>query len=289
MPPVQRPAAPAPPRRREATARQPRDGRWRRIPPLEPRVRAVGRHAGIDARWGRAHRLRAPHARALVSLANEASAGGAGAATGRMRVAAPHAPGTHRRRNRRAAALARRARERRGCARECTHRWPWARIRGWWRRSRWIPSFSPAAAAAGYRPRSSGDDHRVHGPGPPAVGEGRHRHQVAACRGPNAIGTTIEKLRKTRAQAARRRRICRPETDRTVRISQRRIQSISMLRFLSAGESHGQALVITLDGMPAGLDLDIDALNAQLRRRQGGYDRGRPIAIYSDQPELLAS
>ena len=43
-----------------------------------------------------------------------------------------------------------------------------------------------------------------------------------------------------------------------------------MLRFLSAGESHGQALVITVDGMPAGLDLDVDALNAQLRRRQGG-------------------
>jgi chorismate synthase len=43
-----------------------------------------------------------------------------------------------------------------------------------------------------------------------------------------------------------------------------------MLRFLSAGESHGQALVITLDGVPAGFDLDIDALNVQLRRRQGG-------------------
>ena len=45
-----------------------------------------------------------------------------------------------------------------------------------------------------------------------------------------------------------------------------------MLRFLTAGESHGQALVMTLDGMPAGLELDIDLLNAQTRRRQGGYD-----------------
>jgi chorismate synthase len=62
----------------------------------------------------------------------------------------------------------------------------------------------------------------------------------------------------------------------------------SMLRFLSAGESHGQALVITLDGMPAGLDLDIDALNAQLRRRQGGYGRGRRMAIESDRAEVLA-
>ena len=61
-----------------------------------------------------------------------------------------------------------------------------------------------------------------------------------------------------------------------------------MLRFLTAGESHGQALVITLDGMPAGLQLDIDALNAQLRRRQGGYGRGRRMAIESDRAEILA-
>jgi chorismate synthase len=64
--------------------------------------------------------------------------------------------------------------------------------------------------------------------------------------------------------------------------------ALRMLRFLSAGESHGQALVITLDGMPAGLDIDIDALNAQLRRRQGGYGRGRRMAIESDRAEILA-
>jgi chorismate synthase len=61
-----------------------------------------------------------------------------------------------------------------------------------------------------------------------------------------------------------------------------------MLRFLTAGESHGQALVMTLDGMPAGLQLDIDALNAQLRRRQGGYGRGRRMAIESDRAEIVA-
>jgi chorismate synthase len=61
-----------------------------------------------------------------------------------------------------------------------------------------------------------------------------------------------------------------------------------MLRFLTAGESHGQALVMTLDGMPAGLQLDADALNAQLRRRQGGYGRGRRMAIESDRAEILA-
>jgi chorismate synthase len=61
-----------------------------------------------------------------------------------------------------------------------------------------------------------------------------------------------------------------------------------MLRFLTAGESHGQALVITVDGMPAGLALDIDALNAQLRRRQGGYGRGRRMQIETDRAEILA-
>jgi chorismate synthase len=62
----------------------------------------------------------------------------------------------------------------------------------------------------------------------------------------------------------------------------------SMLRFLTAGESHGQALVATLDGMPAGLSLDVDAIDAQLRRRQGGYGRGRRMAIESDHVEILS-
>src|ERR671913_190954 len=61
-----------------------------------------------------------------------------------------------------------------------------------------------------------------------------------------------------------------------------------MLRFLTAGESHGQALVMTIDGMPAGLSIDIDALNAQLRRRQGGYGRGRRMQIESDRAEIVA-
>ena len=55
-----------------------------------------------------------------------------------------------------------------------------------------------------------------------------------------------------------------------------------MLRFLTAGESHGRGLVVILDGMPAGLPLDTDRLTAHLRRRQGGYGRGRRMAIESD-------
>jgi len=61
-----------------------------------------------------------------------------------------------------------------------------------------------------------------------------------------------------------------------------------MLRFLTAGESHGQALVATLDGLPAGLDVRFDQVDAQLRRRQGGYGRGRRMAIESDRAECLS-
>src|SRR2546425_1304151 len=61
-----------------------------------------------------------------------------------------------------------------------------------------------------------------------------------------------------------------------------------MLRFLTAGESHGKALVAILEGVPAGLSIDFDAVPAQLRRRQGGYGRGRRMAIESDRAEALS-
>ena len=61
-----------------------------------------------------------------------------------------------------------------------------------------------------------------------------------------------------------------------------------MLRFLTAGESHGKALVAILEGMPAGLALDFEAVTAQLKRRQGGYGRGRRMAIESDRAEALS-
>ncbi len=61
-----------------------------------------------------------------------------------------------------------------------------------------------------------------------------------------------------------------------------------MLRFLTAGESHGQALVAILDGVPAGLSLDFDLITADLRRRQGGYGRGRRMAIESDTAAILS-
>src|SRR2546423_36529 len=61
-----------------------------------------------------------------------------------------------------------------------------------------------------------------------------------------------------------------------------------MLRFLTAGESHGRALVVILEGLPAGLPIDLDAITRELRRRQGGYGRGRRMAIESDKAEILS-
>jgi len=61
-----------------------------------------------------------------------------------------------------------------------------------------------------------------------------------------------------------------------------------MLRFLTAGESHGKALVTILEGMPAGLALDVDAITADLRRRQTGYGRGRRMLIESDRADVLS-
>jgi chorismate synthase len=61
-----------------------------------------------------------------------------------------------------------------------------------------------------------------------------------------------------------------------------------MFRYLTAGESHGPALVGILDGLPAHLTLDVDEINATLRARQGGYGRGGRMKIESDEIEFLA-
>lgn len=61
-----------------------------------------------------------------------------------------------------------------------------------------------------------------------------------------------------------------------------------MLRFLTAGESHGPALTVVVDGLPAGVPVSPDALDADLRRRQGGYGRGGRQQIETDRVEILA-
>ena len=60
------------------------------------------------------------------------------------------------------------------------------------------------------------------------------------------------------------------------------------LRFLTGGESHGPALVIIVDGMPAGLPLSADAIDRDLARRQRGHGRGGRMSIESDRVQILS-
>ena len=60
-----------------------------------------------------------------------------------------------------------------------------------------------------------------------------------------------------------------------------------MLRFTTAGESHGRALVAILEGLPAGLAIDQEAIDYELRRRQLGYGRGGRMKIERDHAEIL--
>jgi len=59
-----------------------------------------------------------------------------------------------------------------------------------------------------------------------------------------------------------------------------------MLRYWTAGESHGQTLIALVDGFPAGVTLDVAPINDDLRRRQGGYGRGGRQRIETDTVEI---
>ncbi len=61
-----------------------------------------------------------------------------------------------------------------------------------------------------------------------------------------------------------------------------------MIRFLTAGESHGKALSVIVEGFPAGLTLTDEFLNEQLYRRQQGYGRGGRMKIESDKAQILS-
>jgi len=63
---------------------------------------------------------------------------------------------------------------------------------------------------------------------------------------------------------------------------------VGSLRFLTAGESHGQALGVTLEGVPAGLALTADRVAVDLARRQRGYGRGARQAIEKDRAEIVS-
>jgi len=67
-----------------------------------------------------------------------------------------------------------------------------------------------------------------------------------------------------------------------------KMEIMSQIRYLTAGESHGQALVLIVEGFPANLEISIDEINRELARRQGGYGRGGRMKIEKDTAEVLA-
>jgi chorismate synthase len=63
---------------------------------------------------------------------------------------------------------------------------------------------------------------------------------------------------------------------------------VSILRFTTAGESHGRGLVSTLEGLPAGVAVDAEQINKELARRQGGYGRGGRMKIEQDSVQIIS-
>src|SRR5690606_25944077 len=62
---------------------------------------------------------------------------------------------------------------------------------------------------------------------------------------------------------------------------------MSTLSYRTAGESHGKALITLIEGLPAGVPIDQDLIDGELRRRQGGYGRGGRQKIETDRAEFL--
>ncbi len=63
---------------------------------------------------------------------------------------------------------------------------------------------------------------------------------------------------------------------------------MSQLKYLTSGESHGQALTVILDGMPSGVSISRKEVNRQLARRQQGYGRGGRMSIEKDEVQILS-
>ena len=61
-----------------------------------------------------------------------------------------------------------------------------------------------------------------------------------------------------------------------------------MLRFETAGESHGECLVATLTGLPAGIPISLELINRQLWRRQQGFGRGGRMKIETDRVDIVS-
>ncbi len=61
-----------------------------------------------------------------------------------------------------------------------------------------------------------------------------------------------------------------------------------MIRFYTAGESHGQGLVVIIEGIPSGLSVDVEYINKELKKRQSFYGRGKRMLIEEDKVKIIS-
>ena len=61
-----------------------------------------------------------------------------------------------------------------------------------------------------------------------------------------------------------------------------------MLRYFTAGETHGKCLTVIIEGVPAGAEISLDKINEALAERQKGYGRGGRMLIEKDTAEILS-
>ncbi len=96
------------------------------------------------------------------------------------------------------------------------------------------------------------------------------------------------RVQSPRAAGGYRLNRTKPSTDFRLQPRDRIIRRMSGLEYRTAGESHGQSLIALIEGLPAGIPIDIALLDAELRRRQGGYGRGGRMNIEKDAANILS-
>ena len=107
-----------------------------------------------------------------------------------------------------------------------------------------------------------------------------------AVRGPSAALLRIAKGMSLRTLRFLRTQGVRDDLGRIAPRSPHIYNGIYMIRFSTAGESHGEALIALVSGLPAGVPVDLDFVNHELWRRQQGYGRGGRMKIETDQAHV---
>ncbi len=71
-------------------------------------------------------------------------------------------------------------------------------------------------------------------------------------------------------------------------IARRLRHNCRMLRYITAGESHGKCLLVLIEGIPYGWPVSVGAIEAELARRRGGYGRSERMGLEGDAVEVLS-